>query len=71
MIAAALGNVTNIWWRKSRNMCKNVFFPCLQGIRMQRSTREEQKTDVLLAIQKIQQPVNKYIHCSILKLCQN
>jgi len=29
-----------------RNMCQNAFFPCLQGIRMCRSKRKEQKTDV-------------------------
>ena len=27
-------------------MCQNAFFPCLQGINMLRSKREEQKTDV-------------------------
>ena len=32
--------------KKSRNMCQKAFFPCLQGIRMRRSTSEEQKTDV-------------------------
>ena len=31
--------------KKSRNMCQNALFPCLQGIRMRRSTKEEQKTD--------------------------
>ena len=67
IIAAALFKCARYLVKKKTEMCKNE----LQGIRMQRSTREEQKTDVLLAIQKIQQPVNKYIHCSILKLCQN
>ena len=32
--------------KKSMNMCQNAFFPCLQEIRMLRSKREEQKTDV-------------------------
>ena len=32
--------------KKSRNMCQKVFFSCLQGIRMRRSKREEQKTNV-------------------------
>ena len=27
-------------------MCQNAFFPCLQGIRMRRSKREEQNKDV-------------------------
>ena len=27
-------------------MCQNAFFPCLQGINMLRSKREEQKTEV-------------------------
>ena len=27
-------------------MCQNAFFPCPQEIRMRRSKREEQKTDV-------------------------
>ena len=54
MIAEPLFNVFDIWWKKNRNM----FIPCLQGIRMWRSTREEQKTDS--SIQKIQQPENKF-----------
>ena len=29
-------------------MCQNAFFPCLQGINMLRSKREEQKTDVYI-----------------------
>ena len=31
---------------KSRNMCQNAYLLCLQEIRMRRSTKEEQKTDV-------------------------
>ena len=27
--------------KKIRNMCQNAFLPCLQGIRMRRSKREE------------------------------
>ena len=30
---------------KSRDICQNEYFLCLQGIRMRRSTKEEQKTD--------------------------
>ena len=44
--AAALGNITILGRNKSRNMCQNVYLLCLQGIRMRRSTKEEQKTDV-------------------------
>ena len=40
VICAILGR------KKSRNMCQNAFFPCLQGIRILGSKREEQKTDV-------------------------
>ena len=29
-----------------RNMRQNAFFPCLQEIRMRKSKREEQQTDV-------------------------
>ena len=39
--------------KKIRNMCQNAFSPCLQGIRMRRSEREEQKTDVGSAKKKI------------------
>ena len=39
-------------------MCQNAFFPCLQGINMLRSKREEQKTDVY-----IQSRVQKKIRC--------
>ena len=35
----------NIREKESRNMRQNAFFPCLQGIRMHRSKRGEQKTD--------------------------
>ena len=38
--AAALGNMWNIREKQ------NAYFPCLQGIKMHRSTKEEQKTDV-------------------------
>ena len=41
-------------------MCKNVFYSCLQGIRMRRSQREEQKTEVWSAKTKIQQLEKKY-----------
>jgi len=44
--AAALGNITILGRNKSRNMCQNVYLLYLQGIRMRRSTKEEQKTDV-------------------------
>ena len=43
-------------------MCQNAFFPCLQGIRISRSKREEQKTYVSSAKKKIQQSEKK-IHC--------
>ena len=39
-------------------MGQNAFFPCLQGINMLRSKREEQKTDVY-----IQSRVQKKIRC--------
>jgi len=39
-------------------MCQIAFFPCLQGINMLRSKREEQKTDVY-----IQSRVQKKIRC--------
>jgi len=32
--------------KKIRYMRQNAFFPCLQGIGMRRSKREDQKTDV-------------------------
>ena len=44
--------------KKQTEICVNFVFTCLQGIRMPRSTREEQKTDS--AIQKIHQPENKF-----------
>ena len=44
--AAALGNITILGRNKSRNMCQNVYLLCLQGIRMRRFKREEQKTVV-------------------------
>ena len=31
---------------KGRDMCQNAFSSCLQGVKMRRSKREEQKTDV-------------------------
>ena len=48
--------------KKIRNMFQNAFFPCLQGIRISRSKREEQKTYVSSAKKKIQQSEKK-IHC--------
>ena len=46
--AGALGNMRNIREKQKQdlNMYQNAYFPCLQGIRMRRSTREEHKTDV-------------------------
>ena len=41
------------------NMCQNAFFPCLQGNRMLRSKREEQKTDVWPDKKNIQSRVQK------------
>ena len=41
-------------------MRQNAHFFCLQGIRMLRSTKEEQKTDVWSAEEKIEQPKNKF-----------
>ena len=46
--AAALGNMRNIREKESRNMRQNAFFTCLQEIRICRSTREEQKMDVMI-----------------------
>ena len=46
--------------KKSRNVCQNAYFPCLQGIRMGRSTREEQKTDVWSAKKKIHKSEKKF-----------
>ena len=43
-------------------MCQNAFFPCLQEIRMCRSKREEQKSDVRSDKKKIQQ-LDKKNHC--------
>ena len=37
---------------KGRDMCQNAFSSCLQGVRMRRSKREEQKTDVWLLLFK-------------------
>ena len=48
IIAAALFKCARYLVKKKTEMCKNE----LQGIRIQRSTREEQKTDVLSAIYK-------------------
>ena len=47
--------------KKIRNI-QNAFFPCLQGIRISRSKRAEQKTYVSSAKKKIQQSEKK-IHC--------
>ena len=49
-------------------MCQNSYFLCLQGIRMHRSTREEQK-NVLSAKKKIKQPENKFTALSKILLC--
>ena len=54
VICAILGR------KKSRNMCQNAFFPCLQGIRILGSKREEQKTDVWSAKKKIHQSEKKF-----------
>ena len=43
----------NIREKENQKYVQNVFFPCLQGIRMRRSEREEQKTDVGSAKKKI------------------
>ena len=51
-------------------MCQNAYFPSLQGIRMLRSTKEEQKTDVWSAKKKIQQPENK-LTALLKELCYN
>jgi len=40
-------------------MCQNVFFPYLQGIRISRYKREEQKTDAWSAKKKIKQSEKK------------
>ena len=44
--ATALGSMQNIREKQSRNMYQNSYFLCLQGIRMPRSKKEEQKTDI-------------------------
>ena len=44
----------------------NTFFPCLQGIKMRRTKREGQKTDVCSDKKKIQQSEKKN-HCSLKK----
>ena len=46
-------------------MCQNAF--CLQGIRMRRDKREEQKTDVRSAKKKIQQSEKKFTARALLK----
>ena len=45
----------NIRQKKSIIMCQNAFFQCLQEIKMLRSKKEEQKTDVWSAKKMIQQ----------------
>ena len=44
--AAALGNIQNIREKQKQKYVYKCISPCLQGIRMRRSTKEEQKTDV-------------------------
>ena len=41
-------------------MCQNSYFLCLQGIRKRRSTKDEQKTDVLSAKKELQHPENNF-----------
>ena len=41
--AKALGNMGNIGGNKSRNMCQNSYFLCLQGNRMRRSPKRNRK----------------------------
>ena len=55
--ASIIGWNRRIVW--IRNMCQNAFFPCLQGIKMRRSKRKEQKTDVWPDKKKIQSTVQK------------
>ena len=45
-------------------MCHNAYFLRLQEIRMRRSTKEEQKTDVWSAKKKMQKAENKFIALS-------
>ena len=59
--AAALGSMQNIRKKQSRNMCQNSYFLCLQEIRMPRSIKEEQKTDIWSAKKKTEQPKNKFM----------
>ena len=42
-------------------MCQNAHFCCLQGIKMSRSSKEEQKTNVWSAKKKLQQLENKFL----------
>ena len=51
-IVSALGNVL-IFGAKKAGICVKIHFPLS-------TTREEQKTDVLSAVQKIQQSENKF-----------
>ena len=41
-------------------MCQNAFFPCLQGINMLRSKREEQKTNVNIQ-SRVQKKINSWL----------
>ena len=44
--ASALWNMRNIREKQIQKYVSKCISPCLQGIRMRRSTKEEQKTDV-------------------------
>ena len=52
----------NIREKENQKYVSKCIFPCLQGIRISRSKREEQKTYVWSAKKKIQQSEKK-IHC--------
>ena len=63
--AAALWNMGNIREKQKPKYVSKCISSCLQGIRMRRSTKEEQKTDVWSDKKKIQESEKK-IHCSFL-----
>ena len=44
-------------------MCQNAFFPGLQGIRMRRSKREKQKTDVWPDKKRLNPEFRKKLRC--------
>jgi len=48
-------------------MCQSAYILCLQGIRMCRSTKEEQKTDD--QIKRRCDSLRQIICCSFFKLC--